>query len=244
MHDVTITTGDSFDPLSGVSATDYEDGNLTDKIQVTGTVDTNKAGSYKLIYSVEDKEGQKVSKERIVTVQDEAAPSFTGVGDVTLTVGEQFNPLTGVKAIDVNGNDVTAAIEVTSNVDTTKVGSYEVTYSVVSVSGKAVATKTRQVSVKEFTGNEWNADTIYLGGDTVIYNGVEYTAKWWTKGDVPGESDVWSEVSYHSTTAQEYSASRSYQVGDTVIYNGVEYTAKWWTQGDIPGISDIWEAVN
>lgn len=30
--------------------------------------------------------------------------------------------------------------------------------------------------------NTWKSDQIYHAGDQVYYNGVAYTAKWWTKG--------------------------------------------------------------
>ena len=34
----------------------------------------------------------------------------------------------------------------------------------------------------------WYDDTIYTKGDQVIYNGVTYTAKWWTRGEAPGST--------------------------------------------------------
>ncbi|WP_234364466.1 carbohydrate-binding protein [Francisella tularensis] len=42
------------------------------------------------------------------------------------------------------------------------------------------------------SANSWNANTVYNSGDQVSYNGKTYTAKRWTKGDIPGNSDVWS----------------------------------------------------
>ncbi|MDM0612964.1 DUF5011 domain-containing protein, partial [Clostridium perfringens] len=39
---VSIKEGDAFDPMTGVTATDTEDGNVTDKIKVEGSVDVNK----------------------------------------------------------------------------------------------------------------------------------------------------------------------------------------------------------
>ncbi|MGL4344797.1 MAG: carbohydrate-binding protein [Cellulosilyticaceae bacterium] len=38
---------------------------------------------------------------------------------------------------------------------------------------------------------EWNQTRAYNGDDRVSYQGQNYTAKWWTKGDIPGESSVW-----------------------------------------------------
>jgi len=39
----------------------------------------------------------------------------------------------------------------------------------------------------------WNASTIYVGGNKVTYNGVNYEAKWWTLGQAPGSAgaDEW-----------------------------------------------------
>ncbi|MEO6702047.1 MAG: chitinase, partial [Jatrophihabitantaceae bacterium] len=41
----------------------------------------------------------------------------------------------------------------------------------------------------------WNATTAYNGGAVVSYNGHNWTAKWWTQGDVPGNNSqgVWTE---------------------------------------------------
>ncbi|WP_304622694.1 lytic polysaccharide monooxygenase [Photobacterium sp. TLY01] len=38
---------------------------------------------------------------------------------------------------------------------------------------------------------EWIASQVYVAGDKVLYQGQLYTAKWWTKGDQPGQADVW-----------------------------------------------------
>lgn len=34
---------------------------------------------------------------------------------------------------------------------------------------------------------EWSADRIYVAGDRVLYGGDEYTAKWWTRNQQPGD---------------------------------------------------------
>ena len=38
----TITEGDKFNPMTGVSATDKEDGDITSKVTVDGSVDASK----------------------------------------------------------------------------------------------------------------------------------------------------------------------------------------------------------
>ncbi|WP_263707714.1 lytic polysaccharide monooxygenase [Shouchella tritolerans] len=38
---------------------------------------------------------------------------------------------------------------------------------------------------------EWNAGTVYLGGDRVTFEGRAYEARWWTQVDRPGTAEVW-----------------------------------------------------
>lgn len=46
---------------------------------------------------------------------------------------------------------------------------------------------------------EWSSSSIYTEGQDVTYNGVVYTAKWWTRGDNPaGSTDPWYVWSKHS----------------------------------------------
>jgi formylglycine-generating enzyme required for sulfatase activity len=52
----------------GVEAHDARDGNITDQIVVTGTVDMNSTGTYLLTYSVQDGGGNAATTTRTVTV--------------------------------------------------------------------------------------------------------------------------------------------------------------------------------
>ena len=69
-NDIKIKKGSKFDLMAGVSAYDYEDGDLTNKITVLGTVDTNKPGRYGIVYSVSDSEDNITKITRKVTVYD------------------------------------------------------------------------------------------------------------------------------------------------------------------------------
>ncbi|OAV62854.1 immunoglobulin-like domain-containing protein [Enteractinococcus helveticum] len=66
----TITAWDAFDPMAGVSATDNTDGDLTDDIQVIGSLDTATPGVYVLTYMVEDANGNQASATRAITVTE------------------------------------------------------------------------------------------------------------------------------------------------------------------------------
>ncbi len=71
--DTTLELGAPFNPLTGVSANDEEDGDLTANIQVNGSVDSSKVGRYTLTYQVSDSAGQLVSLQRNVTVKEHGA---------------------------------------------------------------------------------------------------------------------------------------------------------------------------
>lgn len=69
---ITINVGDKFtDP--GATATDKKDGDLSDKIVITGKVDTSKAGTYTLTYTVEDAAKNKASITRTVIVKESSS---------------------------------------------------------------------------------------------------------------------------------------------------------------------------
>lgn len=86
-----VTVGEAFDPLAGVTATDNTDGDVTDRIQVVGSVDTSKPGSYALTYVVADTNGNQVVAPRVVTVVapvDDRTATTLAVGDVTADFGK------------------------------------------------------------------------------------------------------------------------------------------------------------
>ena len=151
-EDKTLTVGDAFDPMAGVTATDAEDGNLTAKIEVKkNEVDTTKPGKYEVTYKVTDSKGASYTKTITVTVNPKmevlnAIPTIKAE-DKTLTVGDTFDPKADVTAEDVEDGNLTDKIEVLKNeVDTTKPGKYEVTYKVTDNKG-ASRTKTITVTV-------------------------------------------------------------------------------------------------
>ena len=151
-EDKTLTVGDTFDPMADVTATDAEDGNLTDKIEILNNeVDTTKPGKYEVTYKVTDRKGASYTKTITVTVNPKmevlnAIPTIKAE-DKTITVGDTFDPKADVTAEDVEDGDLTDKIEVLKNeVDTTKAGKYEVTYKVTDRKG-ASRTKTITVTV-------------------------------------------------------------------------------------------------
>jgi len=59
----------------------------------------------------------------------------------------------------------------------------------------------------------WNTSAIYVGGDTAIYQGAGYLAKWWTTGETPGttgEWGVWVELGKCGGNSRRMTRSRAH----------------------------------
>ncbi|GAA0101545.1 hypothetical protein UT300012_22600 [Paraclostridium bifermentans] len=162
-----VEFGAEFDPMKGVTASDKEDGDLTKNITVEGKVDTKVAGDYKLVYNVKDKDGNISAVVRDVTVKKGAnselpeikpegqkpvigkAPVIDGVKEITIAVGQKFDPMKDVKATDEEDGDLTSKIVVdATNIDTSKVGDYFAVYTVEDKDGNLTRVE-RNVYVKE-----------------------------------------------------------------------------------------------
>lgn len=76
----------------GYTAIDKCDGDITDKVIVTGTVDTNRVGTYTINYKVVDNSGNETSVDRKITVRER--PSYYGNGSIYLTFDDGPSYLT------------------------------------------------------------------------------------------------------------------------------------------------------
>ena len=86
-------------------------------------------------------------------------------------------------------------------------------------------------------GDTYVSDKAYHRGDTVVFNGKTYRAKWWTRGENPETSQVWELVDDGNQTPAPaaWSPFKIYTAGMQVTYKGRVYEAKWWTIGLGPG---------
>ena len=124
----------------GYSATDEYDGDLTSKVKKEYLED-------KIVYSVEDSSKNKVSVERKIIVGDTEAPVITlkGYENVVIYKGNVYNE-EGYSATDNCDGDITSLVEVSGKVDNTRVGSYELIYTVKDKEGNVSSVK-RKISV-------------------------------------------------------------------------------------------------
>ncbi|OSB07625.1 cell surface protein, partial [Paraclostridium bifermentans] len=85
--------------------------------------DTSKAGTYKVVYAVTDSSGATTTEDITVTVKLKDltlnnAPVIKAENK-TIKVGDKFNPMDGVSAIDKEDGNITKDIKVIKNtVDT------------------------------------------------------------------------------------------------------------------------------
>ncbi len=104
----------------------------------------------------------------------------------------------------------------------------------------AVVVKIGEVTPPEPSKDTYDPSKIYNTGDTVIYKGITYKAKWWTKGETPGTSAAWEQVvTPNGDGSVNYVPGKAYNGGDVVLYNGVKYKAAWWTNS-VPGSDSSW----
>ena len=90
---ITLNVGDTYTE-QGATAKDDKDGDISNKISISGSVNTSKAGKYTITYSVKNSNGKTVTKTRIITVkakepvkEPDKKPSenTTGEGDKNTT---------------------------------------------------------------------------------------------------------------------------------------------------------------
>ncbi|XRG77736.1 immunoglobulin-like domain-containing protein [Rossellomorea sp. GAMAL-10_SWC] len=149
-EDAIIQVGSPFDPKSDVTAIDKVDGDLSDKIQVTGSVDNQKPGEYQLVYSATDSAGNTETSIRKITVIDSTKPVFSGAGDTIIQVGSSFDSKSGVTVTDNVDGDLTSKIQVSGSVDNQKPGEYQLVYSATDSAGNTT-TSIRKITVIDST---------------------------------------------------------------------------------------------
>ncbi|MFT4927768.1 MAG: chitinase [Phenylobacterium sp.] len=87
----------------------------------------------------------------------------------------------------------------------------------------------------------WSASGIYNGGDKVSFNGLVYSAKWWTQGNQPDSAG--SPWALSSNVELPYSPTAAYNGGDQVNHEGSRYQAAYWTKNETPGVAAVWSNI-
>ncbi|RDY27868.1 hypothetical protein CHL78_007645 [Romboutsia weinsteinii] len=143
--DKMFKVGDKLDLISNVTASDVEDGNITDKIitehniPVDSEGNITQAGEYDVIYKVTDSANNTTTKYIKVTIEEYSneAPVIK-VKDINLKIGDKLDLSRYAVAMDKEDGDITNSIKITQSKEipvdkdgrVTTAGEYEVTYSV------------------------------------------------------------------------------------------------------------------
>ena len=131
----------------GYKATDNYEGDITNKV-ITEKKDVDE-NSFTIKYYVEDSSGNKNERIRKVTKIDDIPPEIilSGPKRKVVFLNEDYEE-EGAKAEDEIDGDITEKITVLGSIDTSKEGTYIITYKVTDKSGNE-ATEEREVVVRE-----------------------------------------------------------------------------------------------
>jgi PKD repeat protein len=157
---------------AGASANDPTEGDITVRMDTTSDVDASAAGIYYVTYNVSDASGNAANEvvRVVIVVVDQSPPTITLLGTnpyyvevITGTYQED-----GATATDATDGNLTTAIVVSGTVNTFKIGTYNVTYTVQDVQGN-IATGTRTVIVRDQVFPTINNDDIkVISGRNVV----------------------------------------------------------------------------
>jgi len=156
---VIVELGSTYNDASA-TASDIVDGNVKVNV-VENTVNTNKVGTYKVVYSATDSSNNTSTSTRTVEVKDTTAPTIKLNGDarIKIKINKGYTEY-GISVSDLSEcNDTVIVInytepygtssEVVSSIDTKNVGTYLITYTVQDIYGNT-STVTRRLIVDQW----------------------------------------------------------------------------------------------
>ena len=179
--DATVThEGATVYTDAGATASDTMDGDITDSIVTTSTVDADAIGTYTVTYNVSDQAGNQATEvTRTVIVEDTTPPVINLIGDASVThEGATSYTDQGATATDSLDNTITDSIITTGVVDINTKGIYTKKYNVTDNAGNAATEVTRTVNVVDTTppvitiNTNIALSTHELGSDFLPKNGV------------------------------------------------------------------------
>ena len=128
---------------------------------------------------------------QIPTPPNNGEPKINGIRDIRIVQGSFFDPMLGVTATDSEDGDLTFAVTIDGQVDTSTIGNYTLTYRVRD-SDNNVTSKVRTVEVHNNTcAAAWDVNSVYIAGERVFHKGKLWQAGWWTLGEEPGTTGQW-----------------------------------------------------
>ncbi|WEL47666.1 bacterial Ig-like domain-containing protein [Enterococcus casseliflavus] len=210
VHDSTIYVGDKWEAEDNFNSALDKDGNSIDFQELTvdaSKAETNKAGTFEVTYTYDG-----ITSTAIVTVKEKM--TAVNVHDSTIYVGDNWQAEDNFdSALDKNGNliDFQDLTVDPSKADTSKAGSFDVTYTYDGVTSTAI------ITVKE----KMTAINVH---DSTIYVGDKWTAKenFDNALDKAGKKVVYEDLTVNASQV-DTSKAGSYEV--SYSYDGITVTA-------------------
>lgn len=137
----------------GFTAIDEYDGDITEKVETEGEINTKKYGEYILKYSVKDSSNNPTEVNRIIKVIDEMPPAIICESEYSSFKINSEN-IIGCNANDNFDGNITDKIKVSGEYDTNKKGIYNVEYIVEDDSGNKTKTNHKIVIFEELENND------------------------------------------------------------------------------------------
>lgn len=118
----------------GYTAIDEYDGDITNKVQITGEIDTENYGEYVLTYKATDNSNNQTEVNRIIKVVDEIKPKIIcEQEELKIKQGTQID--TQCKAQDNYDGDITKEMKIIGDYDINTPGTYNIQYQVKDAAG-------------------------------------------------------------------------------------------------------------
>lgn len=129
-------------------AVDEYGADISDRVKVSGEIDTNQEGTYRLVFELLNSQNRVIdtlTKEVVVSANEPPALTLYGGEKINLYLNNTYDE-PGFEAIDREDGDLTARVTTTNDIESDKEGTYHVHYSVTD-SYRNKVTKTREVHV-------------------------------------------------------------------------------------------------
>lgn len=162
--------------LKGVSATDPEDGDITDSLVVEGISSLIKGNDIKVTYAVSDSKNHVTKASRTVKFVDYESPRFSLAAPLIFRLSNNINILADISAEDVFDGDISSSLKysISNDVSFGAIGEYEIKFSVTNKIGDTVVLP---VTV-EITDEDPHSEDIVLSDYLVYLNkSDEFNAK-------------------------------------------------------------------
>lgn len=131
-------------------------------------------------------------------------PAPTNLASTAVTnnsVSLSWSAVPGAGSYQVYRNNVSVGTTTsTSFTNTGLTSGTNYSYTVVAIDSSGKSSPASSVLTVTTTGTStggyplWSSTTVYVGGNKVSYNGVNYEAKWWTQGEIPTGTNVWKVI--------------------------------------------------